>query len=70
MVRELKTYTLDEVAEILHITKRTLYTYIKGEKLKAVKFGKYWRVSQEDMEDFLAQGVPRRASHQKTHRQP
>lgn len=58
MVRELKTYTLDEIADILHLTKRTLYTYVKEGELKAVKFGKYWRVSQEQLEEFMSRGVP------------
>jgi excisionase family DNA binding protein len=58
MVRELKTYTLEEVSEILHLTIRTLYTYIKTGQLRAVKFGKYWRVSQEDLEAFMDIGTP------------
>lgn len=60
MVRELKTYTLDEAADILKLTKRTLYNYVKSGKLKAVKFGKYWRVSQENLEAFMEQGAPER----------
>jgi len=59
MARELITYTLDEVADILKLTKRTLYTYIKKGQLRAVKFGKYWRVTQEELESFLTRGVPR-----------
>jgi len=61
MAQELKTHTLDEIAEILHISRRTLYSYIKDGKLKAVKFGKYWRVSPEELESFLTRGVPRQA---------
>ena len=61
MARELITYTLDEVADILKLTKRTLYTYIKKGQLRAVKFGKYWRVSPEELESFLTRGVPRQA---------
>ena len=38
---ELKVYTLEEVCEILSITKRTVYNYIKAGKLPAVKMGKY-----------------------------
>ena len=37
---ELKVYTLDEVCDILKVTKRTIYSYIKADKLHAVKMGK------------------------------
>mgnify|MGYP000865418867 CR=1 FL=1 len=60
MAKELKTYTLDEAADILQLTKRTLYNYVKDGKLKAVKFGKYWRVTQENLEAFIEQGAPER----------
>ena len=36
---------------------RSFYTYIKEGKLKAVKIGKYWRVTQENLEDFLSKGT-------------
>lgn len=53
-----KVYTLDEVSEILKVTKRTLYTYVKAGYLKAFKVGKYWRVSEEQLRDFINTGVP------------
>lgn len=56
---EIKVYTLDEIADILKLTKRSLYTYVKNGKLKAVKVGKYWRVSEENFKDFLEQGTQR-----------
>lgn len=52
-----KVYTLDEVAEMLKITKRTLYNYVKTGELKAVKIGKYWRVTRENIDNFLAKGT-------------
>lgn len=52
-MEEKKVYTLDEIAELLHITKRTLYNYTKSGKLKAVKIGKYWRVTQDNLDAFL-----------------
>lgn len=58
MARELKTYTLEEVSKIMHLTIMTLYTYIKTGQLKAVKFGKCWRVSQEELEAFMERGTP------------
>jgi excisionase family DNA binding protein len=57
MANELKVYTLEEIAELLHITRRTLYTYVKEGKLKAVKVGKYWRVTEKNLEEFLNKGT-------------
>lgn len=51
-------YTLDEVAEIMKVTKRTLYNYIKAGTLHAVKMGKYWRVSAESLQEFISTGTP------------
>lgn len=53
---DIKVYTLDEVADILKVTKRTLYTYIKDGKLHAVKMGKYWRVTEENLRKFVNAG--------------
>ena len=55
--REIRLYTLDEVAGILQITRRTLYTYIKTGKLEAVKFGRLWRVSGSALNRFLNAGT-------------
>jgi len=55
---DIKVYTLDEVADILKVTKRTLYSYVKEGKLTAVKMGKYWRVSEENLQTFISNGSP------------
>ena len=55
---DIKVYTLDEVADIMQVTKRTLYNYIKAGTLKAVKVGKYWRVSEDNLQAFISTGTP------------
>ena len=55
---DIRVYTLDEVADIMKITKRTLYNYIKAGTLHAVKMGKYWRVSEESLQVFISNGTP------------
>ena len=55
---DLKVYTLDEVADILKVTKRTLYNYIKAGELPAVKMGKYWRVTAENLQHFVSKDTP------------
>lgn len=54
---EIKVYSLDEVQDILKVTRRTLYNYIKAGKLKAVKIGKYWRVSHDALQEFVENGT-------------
>lgn len=53
----MRVYKLDEVAEALQITRRTLYTYVKEGKLKAAKFGREWRVSEDALRDFVNRGT-------------
>lgn len=55
---DLKVYTLNEVADILKVTKRTLYNYIKAEQLPAVKMGKYWRITEENLQTFISKDTP------------
>lgn len=52
-----KTYTLEEVAEILHLTRRTIYGYVHSGALKAVKIGRGWRVTEAALQDFLSKGT-------------
>ena len=59
-MEDLKLLTLEEVAEIIGIQRRTIYNYIKEGKLKAVRIGKYWRVKQEDIKDFIEVGTKRK----------
>ena len=54
---ELIVYSIDEVVKILQVTNRSVYSYIKDGKLKAVKVGKYWRVTRENLEAFLSTGT-------------
>jgi len=57
MKNDLILYTIEEVTQILKVTQRTVYNFIKNGDLKAVKVGKYWRVKHEDLEAFLASGT-------------
>ncbi|HEM3486276.1 MULTISPECIES: helix-turn-helix domain-containing protein [Streptococcus] len=56
----LNTYTLEEVEDILKVTRRTIYNYIKNGDLKAVKMGKYWRVSEANLQDFIEHGTKKK----------
>lgn len=52
-----RVYTLAEVTEILKVTRRTIYNYIKAGQLKAVKIGREWRVTQKALDAFLEHGT-------------
>ena len=57
MAKDLEVYTLKEVEELLQVTQRTLYNWIKGGKLRAFKAGREWRVTKEALEDFTKTGT-------------
>ncbi|HAQ55819.1 MAG TPA: hypothetical protein DCR44_00170 [Acholeplasmatales bacterium] len=56
-MEEFILYTVEEITELLKVTQRTLYNYIKSGSLKAIKIGKYWRVKHADLQDFINNGT-------------
>ncbi len=48
--------TIEDVAEMLKVSKRTVYEWIRAGKLEAVKAGSLWRISEEALQDFLVKG--------------
>jgi putative molybdopterin biosynthesis protein len=46
-------YKVEEIANILQVTKMTVYRYIKAKKIKAYKIGKEIRIDGSDFQDFL-----------------
>jgi len=56
-MEDIRVYTILEVAEILKVTRRTVYGYLKAGDLKAVKIGKYWKVTAENLREFLERGT-------------
>ncbi len=53
----LKVYSINEVEEMLQVTKRTLYSYIKDGRLRATKIGREWRVKHADLQAFIDRGT-------------
>lgn len=51
-----KLYTLQEVADILRVTKQTLYNNIRKGKLQANKVGKEYRITEEQLQDIVRNG--------------
>lgn len=48
-----RLYTLTEVEPILGVSHRTLLDYVKTGKIKAVKIGGKWKVSEENLKTFI-----------------
>ena len=51
-----KVYTLQEVANILKVTRQTIYNNVHAGNIKAVKLGKDWRVTEEELQKILKNG--------------
>jgi len=49
-------YTIHEVAKKLKISYLTVYRWIQAKKLIAIKVGKQYRVSKNELEKFLKNG--------------
>ena len=57
MAETKKVYTLEEVMEILQVSRRTIYNYIKADQIKAIKVGREWRVTEKALAAFLETGT-------------
>ena len=57
MAKDIEVYTLKEIIDLLQVTRRTLYNWIKDGKLRAFRVGKEWRVTKEALEDFIQTGT-------------
>ena len=52
-LEEFKLYTLTELESVLGVSHRTLLTYVKQGRLKAVKAGGKWKVTKEQLKAFV-----------------
>jgi excisionase family DNA binding protein len=52
MLDDKEFYTIEEVAKLLRVSKKTIYRYIKDLKLKAIKTGKYL-IKKSDLVEFI-----------------
>lgn len=60
MAKDFEVYTLQEIQDLLQVTRRTLYNWIQGGKLKAFRVGREWRVTREALEEFTQTGTGNR----------
>lgn len=45
--------TVRETSELLKVREATVRTWIRDNQLRAIKFGRDWRVREEDLEAFI-----------------
>lgn len=46
-------YTVEQVAKLLQVHWQTILNYIKSGKLRAVKLGKGYRISNNELDKFI-----------------
>ncbi len=50
-----KLLTVQEVADYLGLTARTIYNYIQNKTLPAIKIGREWRVKEKDLQALIGE---------------
>jgi len=50
-------YSVDQVASLLGLHVKTVRGYVRDGRLKAVRIGKQYRITREDLEAFAGQPV-------------
>lgn len=48
-----KYYTPEEIADNFKVNRKTVYNWIQSGKLKAVKIGHFWRISETELNRLL-----------------
>ena len=51
--------TIHEVADVLKVKESTVRAWVKDKRLRAIKFGREWRVAVKDLEHFLNENANR-----------
>lgn len=57
MGNDIRVYDIQEVMDILRVTRRTVYNWLRAGKIKAFKVGKEWRITEESLREFMETGT-------------
>ncbi len=52
-ISEVKFLTIAEVASVMRVSKMTVYRLVHGGELPAVRVGRSFRVSEQDVNEYL-----------------
>lgn len=54
---DVKLYSLQELADILRVSRQTIYNHLNAGHIQAVKQGKEYRVTEEEVQRILKNGL-------------
>lgn len=57
MASNIKVYDIAEVMDILGVSQRTVYNWLRAGKIKAFKVGKEWRITEDALREFTKKGT-------------
>lgn len=49
--------TIDEVAQVLRVSKMTVYRLVQNHEIEAVRFGRLYRVPQDAVDAYIARSA-------------
>lgn len=49
-------YSPQEIANMLGVTRKTIYNWIVDNNINAVKIGRSWRISHQELQRFIEKG--------------
>lgn len=55
----LQLFTVRDCMKILKVTQRTIYNYLDSGQLKAIKTGREWKISEDNLREFMSKGTPK-----------
>lgn len=61
-----ETLSVDEVAEVLNISRQNTYAWLRDGVIPGYKLGSTWRVIRDELKETIRQGanVPQRRGHE------
>jgi excisionase family DNA binding protein len=57
-------YTVEEVAEYLHVSPQVLSRWIREGRVRALRMGRNWRIPPDEYAKILREGIPPKSNEQ------
>lgn len=57
-----KLYEVEDLVAMLKVSRVTVQGYLRSGRIKGVKIGKRWHVTEENLKDFLSGDTQKKAS--------
>lgn len=55
-MEQIKTYSLQELADILKVSRQTIYNHMKAGHIEAIRVGREYRIREDELQRILAEG--------------